>query len=52
MCAPLPAKLLINESGSTAWTYNAQGRLATKTQTTGTLTNSIGYGYDAAGCLD
>jgi RHS repeat-associated protein len=40
---------ITDESGSTSWTYNAQGRVASKAQVVGTLNKSISYVYDAAG---
>ena len=33
------------------WTYNSQGRVATKAQKIGTLTHTVSYAYNAAGQL-
>lgn len=41
----------IDEAAATTWTYNAQGRVASKTQVTGSNTLSVAYGYDAYGRL-
>lgn len=38
-------------SGSTSWTYTAQGRIASRTQTMGSVVKSVAYGYDADGRL-
>lgn len=38
-------------SGSTAFAYTSEGRIANKTQITGSVTKSIGYSYNAAGQL-
>lgn len=42
---------LSDNSGSTAWAYTAQGRVATRTQVTSGLTRNVGYGYDSSGRL-
>lgn len=39
-----------DNSGSTSWTYTAQGRVATKTQAMG-VNKSVSYGYNSAGQL-
>ena len=41
-----------DESGSTQWTYDAQGRVVSKTVTTGALTQVLRYRYDAQGRLN
>lgn len=38
-------------SGSTVWHYDAQGQVSAKTQTVGTLTETLQYAYDNAGHL-
>lgn len=39
-------------SGSTAWTYTAQGRVASRSETvTGTTIRTLSYGYDSSGRL-
>lgn len=38
-------------SGNTQWTFNAQGRVASKQQTIGALARSVSYGYNSAGQL-
>lgn len=38
-------------SGFTNWTYNGQGRVASKSQTVDTYTNVVSYGYNGAGQL-
>lgn len=38
-------------SGSTSWTYDAQGRITGKSQAVGGQTLSTGYSYDSAGQL-
>jgi RHS repeat-associated protein len=35
----------------TSWTYNSQGRVASKMQQVGSVVRSVGYGYNAAGQL-
>jgi RHS repeat-associated protein len=42
---------MTDASGSTAWTYTAQGRPATKTQVMGSLAKTVTYGYNGAGQL-
>jgi RHS repeat-associated protein len=47
-----PGITLRNEcdgTGNTTYKYDIQGRLIQKTQTTGTVVKTIGYGYDALG---
>ena len=39
-------------SATTNWTYNAQGRVASKSQKVGALTHAVTYGYNAAGQID
>jgi RHS repeat-associated protein len=36
-------------SAVTSWTYNSQGRVASKTQQVGSLVRSVAYAYNAAG---
>ncbi len=38
-------------AATTTWTYNGQGRVATKTQTIGTLVHTVRYDYNGAGQL-
>jgi RHS repeat-associated protein len=38
-------------AATTAWTYSSQGRVASKSQTVGSLTRSVSYGYNSAGQL-
>ena len=38
-------------SGSSSWRYDAQGRVLDKTQLVGSFSQSVAYGYDAAGRL-
>jgi RHS repeat-associated protein len=38
-------------SGSTAWSYNAVGRVATRRQTIGSLTKAINYSYNGDGSI-
>jgi len=40
-----------DESGSTQWTYDAQGRVAGKAQQVGSMVQALGYSYDAGGRL-
>jgi YD repeat-containing protein len=40
-----------DEAGTTTWTYNSQGRIASRTQTEGTLSQSLTYAYDGSGRL-
>ena len=40
---------LTDPSAVTAWTYTSQGRVATKAQQVGALTQTVGYTYNAAG---
>jgi len=42
---------MTDPSGTTTWTYNAQGRVATKTQVVNGTSQTIAYGYDSAGRL-
>lgn len=42
---------LTDGSGTTVWTYDGQGRVATKTQTIGALAQTIRYDYNDAGRL-
>lgn len=42
---------MTDPAGTTSWTYNAQGRVASKTQIVGGVTQSLLYGYDTAGRL-
>jgi len=39
-------------SGSTSWTYDPQGRVLSRQQAMGSVTKTIGYGYDSAGRLE
>lgn len=39
-----------DDSGSTSWTYDAQGRMLSRQQIMG-ITKSVGYGYDLSGRL-
>lgn len=39
-----------DNSGSTSWTYDPQGRVLSKQQSMG-ITKSVGYGYDSSGRL-
>jgi RHS repeat-associated protein len=39
----------LDATGNTTFKYDIQGRLIQKTQTTGTVVKTIGYGYDALG---
>src|SRR5262249_9220640 len=41
----------VDTAGTTTWTYNSQGRVATKAQKIGTVTQTVSYGYNAAGQL-
>jgi RHS repeat-associated protein len=43
---------LIDASGSTAWTYTPQGRVANKQQVVGPVTLTVGYAYNSAGQLN
>jgi YD repeat-containing protein len=43
---------MTDESGSTQWQYDPQGRVLVKTQSLGGLTRQISYHYDGAGRLD
>jgi RHS repeat-associated protein len=43
---------IVDEAATTTWTYTSQGRVATKTQVTGSNTLSVTYGYDASGRLN
>jgi len=36
-------------SGSTAWTYDAVGRVTERSQTTGSVTLEVSSGYDTTG---
>ncbi|MFO1324747.1 MAG: RHS repeat-associated core domain-containing protein [Burkholderiales bacterium] len=42
---------LTDPAATTAWTYTAQGRVASKTQTTSGVTRTLAYGYNGAGQL-
>lgn len=42
---------MTDSSGSTDWTYNAQGQVASKQQTIGSLVRSTSYGRNSAGQL-
>jgi RHS repeat-associated protein len=42
---------LTDEAGVTSWTYNSQGRVASKIQTAGGTSLTLNYGYDGAGRL-
>lgn len=42
---------LTDPAGTTAWTYDRHGRVLTRKQTTGTVTLTTRYGYDAFGRL-
>ena len=42
---------LSDASGSTVWTYETDGQVASKTQTLGTTIKTVGYGYNTAGQL-
>lgn len=42
---------MADASGSTAWTYDQQGRVLTKTQSVGTNRLVVQYGYDSSGRL-
>ena len=42
---------LTDPAATTTWTYTAHGRVASKTQTTATITRTLTYGYNAAGQL-
>lgn len=37
--------------GSTSWSYDAQGRVLSRQQTTGAVSKGVGYNYDASGRL-
>lgn len=39
-------------SGSTAWSYDAHGRVLSRQQTMGSVVTTVGYSYDAAGRLE
>jgi RHS repeat-associated protein len=38
-------------AATTAWIYSSQGRVASKSQTVGSVTRSVSYGYNSAGQL-
>jgi RHS repeat-associated protein len=38
-------------AATTAWTYSSQGRVASKSQTVGSVIRSVSYGYNSAGQL-
>lgn len=40
-----------DSSGSTTWTYTPEGRVASRTQTMGSVVKSVGYDYNSAGQL-
>ena len=42
---------LVDPAATTNWTYTVQGRVASKTQVTGSVTRAVAYGYNAAGQL-
>jgi RHS repeat-associated protein len=42
---------LVDPAATTKWTYTAHGRVASKTQVTGSVSRSLTYGYNAAGQL-
>jgi RHS repeat-associated protein len=42
---------ITDSAGVTAWTYNTQARVASKSQTVDVLTKTVGYGYNNAGLL-
>ena len=42
---------LVDPAAITTWTYTAPGRVASKAQTTGGITHTLTYGYNAAGQL-
>jgi RHS repeat-associated protein len=43
---------IVDEAATTTWTFNSQGRVATKTQVTGSNTLAVTYGYDSFGRLN
>lgn len=43
--------LLTDNSGSTSWGYDAQGRVVSRQQTMGAISKSVGYAYDTSGRL-
>lgn len=43
---------IVDNSGSTSFTYTPQGRVASKTQIAGGLTSNVSYGYNNAGQLE
>ena len=43
---------ITDATGNTTYKYDIQGRLIQKTQTTGTVAKTIGYGYDALGRMN
>jgi len=42
---------MTDEAGATTWTYNTQGRVASKTQVVSGITSKVAFGYDTAGRL-
>jgi YD repeat-containing protein len=42
---------VIDPAATTAWTYTSQERVASKTQTVGSVVRSVNYGYNSAGQL-
>ncbi len=40
-----------DNSGSTSWTYDPQGRVLSRQQTMGSIMKTLGYSYDSAGRL-
>lgn len=42
---------MTDPSGNTQWTYSPQGRVLSKTQLTGTVSQNLSYAYDSAGRL-
>jgi RHS repeat-associated protein len=40
-----------DDSGSTEWTYTSLGRFAMRVQTMGSVSKTVGYGYNSAGQL-
>lgn len=42
---------MADPSGNTQWTYNSQGRVLSKIQLTGTISQTLSYAYNSAGRL-
>lgn len=42
---------LTDKTGTTTYTYDQKGRVTAKSQTNGSLTQTVGYGYNSAGQL-